>query len=408
MTTRTGSVWVDPAPLEVSRPRLPWWTLLPRWVKVVLFPVFLACILSWVGYQLGRIAGRYPLTLGTALLAGWVDLRLGHWGLGYVALGVVVSLVAWWWLRRPSFRRVALPQARTEFRRFSVYACQWRMVMRLSELTKDKRGKEYRPKLGRVRSDGWRDRVRVRMVKGQAPEQWELRASGLAHSFNANSCLVRVLKPGRLELDFVHGDPLARPIPVPGLAVDESKVDLKRVPIGRTENGWPWRLRLLGTHVLTVGVSGAGKGSLLWAVVWALAPLIRSGAVRLVGIDPKGGMELGQAPEVFHRVVFDNGLAVELLANGRARPSSTTRPTGKPSSGRHSRPWASRDQNRTRPGCCGARSSPTTHGCHLGHTWSFERSRNGSRGRPNTTGPCWPLQEGPPGVQETSAIPEAA
>ena len=64
-------------------------------------------------------------------------------------------------------------------------------------------------------------------------------------------------------------------------------MDLKRVPIGRTENGKPWRLRLLGTHVLNVGVSGAGKGSLLWAVVWALAPLIRSGAVRLVGIDPR-------------------------------------------------------------------------------------------------------------------------
>jgi S-DNA-T family DNA segregation ATPase FtsK/SpoIIIE len=42
--------------------------------------------------------------------------------------------------------------------------------------------------------------------------------------------------------------------------------------------------------------------------------VIRSGAVQLVGIDPKGGMELGQAPEVFHRVAFDNGPdAVELL-----------------------------------------------------------------------------------------------
>src|SRR4030081_324402 len=121
MNTRTGSVWVDPAPLEVSRPRLPWWTLLPRWVKVVLFPVFLACVLSWAGFQLGRIVLRYPLTLGAALLAGWLDLRLGHWGLGFVVLGVVVSLVAWWWLHRSSFRRVAVPQARTEFRRFSVY-----------------------------------------------------------------------------------------------------------------------------------------------------------------------------------------------------------------------------------------------------------------------------------------------
>jgi S-DNA-T family DNA segregation ATPase FtsK/SpoIIIE len=97
-----------------------------------------------------------------ALLAGWVDLKLGHRGLGFVVLGVVVSLAAWWWLHRPSFRRIAVPQARTEYRRFSVYACQWRTVTRLSELTKDKRGKEYRPKLGRVRSDGWRDRVRVR------------------------------------------------------------------------------------------------------------------------------------------------------------------------------------------------------------------------------------------------------
>lgn len=50
--------------------------------------------------------------------------------------------------------------------------------MRLSELSNDKRGREYRPKLGRVRAEGWRDLVRVKMVKGQAPEQWELHASG--------------------------------------------------------------------------------------------------------------------------------------------------------------------------------------------------------------------------------------
>jgi S-DNA-T family DNA segregation ATPase FtsK/SpoIIIE len=54
-------------------------------------------------------------------------------------------------------------------------------------------------------------------------------------------------------------------------------------------------------------VSGAGKASLLWAVAYALAPAIKAGSVRLIGIDPKGGMELGSAPEVFHRVVFDNG-----------------------------------------------------------------------------------------------------
>jgi S-DNA-T family DNA segregation ATPase FtsK/SpoIIIE len=49
-------------------------------------------------------------------------------------------------------------------------------------------------------------------------------------------------------------------------------------------------------------------------VARALAPAIKAGLVKLYGIDPKGGMELGQAPEVFERVVYDNGShAVTLL-----------------------------------------------------------------------------------------------
>jgi S-DNA-T family DNA segregation ATPase FtsK/SpoIIIE len=152
------------------------------------------------------------------------------------------------------------------------------------------------------------------MIKGQAPEQWELHASGLAHSFLAESCRVRVIKPGRLELDFIHSDPLARAIPAPALSDDPASVDLRRVIVGRTETGKPLRLQLLGTHVLTVGVSGAGKGSLLWSATCALAPAIKAGRVKLYGIDPKGGMELGQAPEVFEQVVYDNGSrAVTLL-----------------------------------------------------------------------------------------------
>lgn len=179
----------------------------------------------------------------------------------------------------------------------------------------DAKGREYRPRLKRTRSEWWRDRVRVRMVPGQAPEQWELRASGLAHSFRARSCRVRVVKPGVIELDFVHADPLAASLPVPGLAASDSTVDLRRVVIGRTETGRPWVLRLLGGQYLTVGVQGAGKASVLWSLLWALAPAIRSGTVRVLGIDPKGGMELGQAPELFHGgPVFSNGAqAVELL-----------------------------------------------------------------------------------------------
>ena len=52
----------------------------------------------------------------------------------------------------------------------------------------------------------------------------------------------------------------------------------------------------------------------MWSLVWQLAPAVRAGLVRLVGIDPKGGMELGQCPDAFDRVVYDNGPeAVALL-----------------------------------------------------------------------------------------------
>jgi DNA segregation ATPase FtsK/SpoIIIE, S-DNA-T family len=288
--------------------------MLPGWVKFVLSPVAVLVVLCWAGRQVGRVVFRYPLLLGLMAAGWWSYSGFGAWWFCSLLVVVLGGLALWWWRGRGSFERFVVPRLRTEFRRVFVYAFEWRSVMRLSELTKDKRGREYRPKLGRVRAEGWRDLVRVRMVKGQAPEQWELHASGLAHSFRAESCRVRVVKPGRLELDFIHADPLLRAIPLPELATDAVGVDLRRVVIGRTETGRPLRLPLRGTHVLGVGVSGAGKASLLWSVVWTLAPLIKAGRVKVYGIDPKGGMELGQAPEVFERVVYDNGPhAVTLL-----------------------------------------------------------------------------------------------
>lgn len=218
------SRWVDPAPLEVSRPRLPWWTLLPGWVKLVLSPVAALVLLCWLAYQLGRVVYWYPLSLTLLVSAWWSYSGLGTWWFCALLALLLGLLMLWWWRARSSFARFAVPRVRAESRRLCVYAWNWRSVMRLSELNKDKRGREYRPALGRVRAEGWRDLVRVRMVKGQAPEQWELHASGLAHAFNAESCRVRVRKPGCLELDFIHADPLARAIPVPGLA-DGSAVD---------------------------------------------------------------------------------------------------------------------------------------------------------------------------------------
>jgi DNA segregation ATPase FtsK/SpoIIIE, S-DNA-T family len=272
---------------------LPWWMFVPgkaKWLVALLLVVWLLVVAV---VRLVLVIVRYPVITVVPVLAAWCWWRFGLSPLVLALLSLVAGLTIWAGLDLASFLRHGWYRLLTEWRRLTVYVPRWRSVMRLSNLAVRYRGREFRPRLRRVRSDGWRDRVRVRMIPGQSPESWELRREGLAHSFNARSCRVRVLRPRVLELDLVHRDPLARPLPVPGL-VGAAEVDLKRVVVGRTEAGKPWRLRLLGSQVLVVGVPGAGKGSVLWSIVWQLAPAVRAGLVRLVGIDPKGGMELGQ------------------------------------------------------------------------------------------------------------------
>ncbi|MEU5235138.1 FtsK/SpoIIIE domain-containing protein, partial [Streptomyces anulatus] len=305
--------WVDPAPFEGYRPRVPWWAYLPWWLNLLLLPFVLAWLAVCLVVRLGLVAVHYPVSVVGLLTGHLFYVQFGWSGLAFVALSLTGALTIWAGLDRGSFLRRGWYRLLTEWRRLTVYVPHWRTVMRLADLTKESRRKEYLPKLRRVRSEGWRDKVRVRMIPAQSPEQWEARRDNLAHSFNARSCRVRVLRPSVLELDFIHSDPLSRPVTVPQLA-QAGEVDLKRVVVGQTETGKPWRLKLLGSQVLVVGVPGAGKGSVLWSIVWQLAPAIKAGLVRLVGIDPKGGMELGQCPDAFEKVVYDNGPeAVALL-----------------------------------------------------------------------------------------------
>ncbi len=64
------SRWVDPAPLEVERPRLPWWTLLPRKVLLAASPIILVAVVTTVVVFVVRRVWRYPLFLiGAVILA---------------------------------------------------------------------------------------------------------------------------------------------------------------------------------------------------------------------------------------------------------------------------------------------------------------------------------------------------
>jgi S-DNA-T family DNA segregation ATPase FtsK/SpoIIIE len=83
---------------------------------------------------------------------------------------------------------------------------------------------------------------------------------------------------------------------------------------------------VLGSHLLVAGVTGAGKGSAVWATIAALGPAIRDRRVLVWAIDPKGGAELMPGAPLFDRFVF-GGTQPRTAPPGRPRsPTSSTRP----------------------------------------------------------------------------------
>lgn len=231
---------------------------------------------------------------------GWLGYRFGWLVPVLVLVLVAVALGVWAGVDRPSFIRWIARPVRARWRLVLVYRRDWQPVLVTAGLTKVHKGREYLPSLLRVRCGPTSDRVLIRMLKGQAPDAWERVAVNLAHGFGAT--LVRVRdgdRPGRIWLEFVRRDALA--VPIPALPVpDGADVDLSALPVGRCEDGSPWRLRLLGTHVLIAGATGAGKGSVIWSTVRALLPLMLAGLVEVWAVDPKR-MELAFGRALFER-----------------------------------------------------------------------------------------------------------
>ncbi|WP_432096308.1 FtsK/SpoIIIE domain-containing protein [Streptomyces sp. bgisy100] len=128
--------------------------------------------------------------------------------------------------------------------------------------------------------------VRIRLNQGQTPAPFLAAAEALEHAWEVHR--VRVTSPRRREVlvTVTARDPLAEE-PMSEVA-HRPKVLLARV--GRIEDGGAWVLDFKKVpHWLVVGATRSGKSTLLAALVRELAPQ----PVALVGIDCKGGMELG-------------------------------------------------------------------------------------------------------------------
>jgi S-DNA-T family DNA segregation ATPase FtsK/SpoIIIE len=257
---------------------------------------------------------RHPRTTTVTVAGVAAYVYLGPGGLTAAAVGLAVVLVVWRRAHRASFDWCLLGP----WRRATRYSWRWAKAIPMCGLDQPfrpthtgvdevvglerPRSRRYLPKLKRVRSDQWCDRVTVRLLAGQHPGMWEDCTDHLAHTFGAMACRVESPRPGRIVLVFLHRDRLAEVVPALRVPAEPDLLDLA---IGVLEDGRPWTVQVAGSHLLVAGATGSGKGSVVWSLIRAMAPCIHDGTVQVWAADPKGGMELGPGAPMFTRFAYD-------------------------------------------------------------------------------------------------------
>jgi S-DNA-T family DNA segregation ATPase FtsK/SpoIIIE len=270
-----------------------------------------------LAWRLARFALRHPLLDVVAGLLVFTWVKLGWPGLAAVVvvwvLAVSFALVALRLLRPDWFRRFVAGPARDRWR-WWFYRRRWQAAMTLAGLAPTYRQRVLLPVLAGVHTAGAVDLVTVRLVTAQAPDDFADRADNLAHAFGAELCRVRDAGPGLVTLEFVRADTLSDIISA--LPVTPF-VDLAALPVGWCEDGAPWLLRLLGSHVLIAGATGSGKGSVIWSAIRAMLPAMLGGWVKVWALDPKR-MELSFGRALFARYADQAAGMVELLEDAVA------------------------------------------------------------------------------------------
>lgn len=269
----------------------------------------------WAAFKLTKLGWRFRRTtlVLAAALAVW--LAWGPWALAGAAGGVVFVPLAVCLAFSDRFRVALRAVLRSGWRKWAVYLPRWQKLMRKHALVQRGDGSSEHAQLREVESSRDADRLTVSIPAGMAPADFAQAGEALAHATKARDCRVRVSKPGEVSVELRRRDPLTQPVPLPPLDGDP---DLSAVPIGRREDGHPWLLPVLGSHLLCGGETGAGKGSVLWSRLRGLAPAIHAGRVRVTGIDPKGGMELAFGAGLFDQFVYGSWDAMVSAVEAKA------------------------------------------------------------------------------------------
>ncbi|MCX4974522.1 FtsK/SpoIIIE domain-containing protein [Streptomyces sp. NBC_00620] len=222
--------------------------------------------------------------------------------MGPTALAFTLAALAWVLVLGDLLRRHR-PAWHWYLAGYPLTACRvlftWRKVAMLNDLSVSRRpprgllgdlvvkGDPLRPVTPRIsfpRATRLGLTATVRLHAGQTPATYLKAADALVHAWRVHAVRVTSPERGLVLLTATANDPLARP----GLA--SAPAALLSALIGVLESGGAWVMDLrLVPHWLIAGATRSGKSTLLARLITELAPQ----PVALVGIDCKGGMELG-------------------------------------------------------------------------------------------------------------------
>jgi S-DNA-T family DNA segregation ATPase FtsK/SpoIIIE len=196
--------------------------------------------------------------------------------------------------------------------------CRFRAVCHHKGLTaKDAKGQIVYPRFGRLIGNRSAFQLRIVPLIGQTLADWERIAPALSLAYAVSGARIRDNGDGSLTVAVgyraIEAHEFQAPSPLPPLRSTTWRERLASVVVGRHEDGTPYFLPLIDSHVLIAGMTGSGKGSAIWSLLLGLVPAQRAGVVRFWGFDPKR-IELSIGRNLFaDRYASDSEAVVELL-----------------------------------------------------------------------------------------------
>lgn len=157
----------------------------------------------------------FPVISAPVALSIAVGVVFG-WPVGVVSAAWFTTGIMLWRRRRPEmFERWVTRRARARFLTWWRYRRRWARLMTACGLRMTYDNGTMVPHLLSVDIGETSDRVQVRMLEGQCPNDYENRTEHLAHAFRAQQCRAVLAGPGIYELTFRYADSLAETVVLP-------------------------------------------------------------------------------------------------------------------------------------------------------------------------------------------------